>query len=120
MHRHVPCLLDEETASRDSELYQTLEHLKHIDGTFEDAGFEVVKKLIGQDYAPSGHLVKQRSRHRVFTAWRKHKERPTWWFKRFDKYLDIARQRDPGFSLTDDPLVGMYLNRLGLDQRENR
>ena len=75
--------LIKETASRDSELYQTLEHLKHTDGTFELAGLDGVKKLIEQDYAPTGHLVKRRSRERMFFALRKHEERPTWWFRRF-------------------------------------
>ena len=38
-----------ETANRDSELYQTLEHLKHTDGCLLQQGLEGVKKLITED-----------------------------------------------------------------------
>ena len=54
-------LLIKHTAAKDSELFQTLEHLKFIDGTFESAGFEGLAQLIEEDYAPSGHLIKLRS-----------------------------------------------------------
>ena len=79
-------VLDQGDATRDSKLFQTLEHVKNTDGTFEAAGLEGIKELMHQDYAPTGHLIKKRSRERVHSAWRKHKERPGWWFRRFDRY----------------------------------
>ena len=54
-----------ETANRDSELYQTLEHLKHTDGCVLQQGLEGVKKLITEDDAPSGHHIKTLSRNRI-------------------------------------------------------
>ena len=67
-----------ETANRDGELFQTLEHLKHTDGSLFQQGLEGVKKLITEDYAPSGHLIKAVSRDRVRASWRKCKEKPSW------------------------------------------
>ena len=42
------------------------------------------------------------------------------WFRRFDKYYKLAKQRDPESSLTTDELADMYLNHSGLDQKERR
>ena len=60
-----------ETAQKDSELHQTLEHLKHTDNSLAIAGLEGVKKLMEEDYAPSGHLMVTRSRDRVRKSFRK-------------------------------------------------
>ena len=53
-----------EHASKESELYQTLEHLKHTDGSLDAAGLEGVKALMTEDFAPTGHLMMSRSRER--------------------------------------------------------
>ena len=60
-----------ETAQKDSELYQTLEHLKHTDGSLDAAGLEGFKKLMEKDFAPSGHLMMTRSRDCVRKSFRK-------------------------------------------------
>ena len=65
-------------ANKDSELFQTLEHLKHTDGTLLQQGLEGVKKVIKEDYEPSGHLIKVQARNRVRASWRKYKEKPSW------------------------------------------
>ena len=77
-------------ANKDSELYQTLEHLKHTDGSLFQQGLEGVKKLITEDYAPSGHLIKVVSRDRVRASWRRYKQKPSWWFRRFDRYMEVC------------------------------
>ena len=109
-----------ETANRDSELYQTLEHLKHTDGSLYQQGLAGVKQLMTEDYAPSGHLIKTISRDRVRASWRKGKEKLSWWFRRFDRYMEVAKARDPDFSISPDELASHYLNNSGLDQRERR
>ena len=53
-----------EIAQKHSELSQTLDGLKHTDHSLQKAGFAGVKKLMEEDYAPSGHLIKQYSRDR--------------------------------------------------------
>jgi hypothetical protein len=111
-------LLIKHTAVKESELYQTLEHLKFTDGTFEAAGLDGVKALMEEDYAPSGHLIKKKSRERVYSAWRKHRERPRWWVRRFDRYVSVATLRVAQFSLTPVELAEIYLNHSWLDLRE--
>ena len=104
-----------ENAKKDTELYQTLEHLKHTDGSLDAAGLAGVKKLMEEDFAPSGHLMMARSRDRVRESFRKFKEKPKWWFRRFDRYYSIAKTRDPDFLMTPDELATHFLNHSGLD-----
>jgi hypothetical protein len=61
-------LLIKHTPLKESELYQTLEHLKFIDGTFAAVGLDGIKARMEEDYAPSGHLIKKKSRERVYGA----------------------------------------------------
>ena len=100
----LACMINE-IAGKHSELRQTLDNLNYIDGTLVKAGFEGVKKLIEEDYAPSGHLIKQYSRDRCRNSFRKYKEKPTWWFRRFDKWMATAQKRDPEFNFTADELA---------------
>ena len=79
-----------------------------------------MKKLIEEDYAPTDHCMMSISRDRVRNSCRKFKEKPSWWFRRFDRLVRIAKQRDSEFALTADELATHYLYRSGLDQRERR
>ena len=109
-----------ETSTKNSQLGQTLEHLKHTDHSLLKAGFACVKALIEEDYAPSGHLIKAYSRERTRNSWREFKEKPKWWFRRFDRYMEIAQSRDSEFRFTSDELATHYLNHSGLDQKERK
>ena len=59
-----------EASTKNSELGNTLEHLKHTDHSLLKAGFPGVKALIEEDYAPSGHLIKKHSRERIRNSYR--------------------------------------------------
>ena len=67
---------------------------------------------------PRDIYSERRARDRVHNAWRKHKERPRWWFLCFERYLRIAQRSDPDFRLTKDELAEIYLHHSGLDQKE--
>ena len=63
-------------------------------------------------------MLKVKLRERVKKTFRKMKERPEWFFRRFDNHLASCKRADPEFRLAPDELASLYLNHTGLDQKE--
>ena len=80
-----------ETRSKYPDLVQSFHHLRYSDGSMQKEGFDGIKALMIEDFQPKGHLIKKRSRLQVEKAFRKHREKPTWWFRRFDGYYETAK-----------------------------
>ena len=106
-----------EAADKHSSLASTLEHLKYSDGTFDTAGFEGIRRIMEEDYAPRGHAIRVKARNTLlYKTFRKFKEKPRWFFRRVDKNLRALEAKDEGAYVSDDFLAELYLRKCGLSR----
>ena len=81
------------------------------DGAFEESGLDGVKRLMEEDY------VQKNARDRVHAALRKHKEKPRWWFRRFQLHLKEVQRYDLDFRLAKCELADIYLHHSDPESR---
>jgi len=112
---------DQADRNKNTELHSSIQHLRHSDGTFKEAGYTGVVKCLTEDFAPKGHTLKVKTRERVMKhMFRRFKENPKWWFRRADEWIKEAKDQDAGFMMSDDQLAEIWLHNSGLNLEEKK
>ena len=118
----IAAYLIRDSAPKQSDLAHCLSHVCNEPGDgkldIDSLGLTGIKALMSDDFEPKTHFLASQARQQVMSIHRKFKERPKWYFRRFDIAYARCKRLDKEFQLSEMQLADMYYFNSGLERKD--